>query len=39
MAFMIHCQGIIMEQAPPVMFFDNPDHTRLRDFLGKVLEH
>jgi glutamine transport system ATP-binding protein len=32
-------EGVIMEEAPPVRFFDNPDHPRLRDFLGKVLEH
>lgn len=32
-------EGIIMEEAPPIKFFDNPDHPRLRDFLGKVLEH
>ncbi|MFA9561965.1 MAG: amino acid ABC transporter ATP-binding protein [Nitrospirota bacterium] len=32
-------EGIIMEEAPPIKFFDSPDHPRLRDFLGKVLEH
>jgi glutamine transport system ATP-binding protein len=28
--------GIIVEQGPPVDFFDNPEHPRLRDFLGRV---
>lgn len=28
--------GVIVEQGPPVKFFDNPSHPRLRDFLGKV---
>jgi glutamine transport system ATP-binding protein len=28
--------GIIVEQGAPVDFFDNPEHPRLRDFLGKV---
>jgi len=32
-------EGIIMEEAPPKKFFDSPEHPRLRDFLGKVLEH
>jgi glutamine transport system ATP-binding protein len=32
-------EGVIMEEAPPREFFDNPKHPRLRDFLGKVLEH
>ena len=32
-------EGIIMVEASPTDFFDNPDHPRLRDFLGKVLEH
>jgi glutamine transport system ATP-binding protein len=32
-------EGIIMEEAPPEQFFDNPEHSRLCDFLGKVLEH
>jgi glutamine transport system ATP-binding protein len=32
-------EGVIMEEAPPIDFFDNPKHPRLRDFLGKVLEH
>ncbi len=32
-------EGIIMEEAPPKKFFDNPEHPRLCDFLGKVLEH
>lgn len=32
-------EGIIMEEALPKDFFGNPKHPRLRDFLGKVLEH
>lgn len=32
-------EGIIMEEAQPRDFFDNPKHPRLKDFLGKVLEH
>jgi ABC-type polar amino acid transport system ATPase subunit len=32
-------EGIIMEETPPIKFFDSPDHPRLSDFLGKVLEH
>jgi glutamine transport system ATP-binding protein len=32
-------EGVIMEEAPPKKFFENPGHPRLRDFLGKVLEH
>ena len=32
-------EGVIMEEAQPKDFFDNPKHPRLRDFLGKVLEH
>ncbi len=32
-------EGIIMEEAPPREFFEAPKHPRLRDFLGKVLEH
>jgi glutamine transport system ATP-binding protein len=32
-------EGIIMEEAQPKDFFDNPKHPRLKDFLGKVLEH
>ena len=32
-------EGIIMVEAQPKDFFDNPKHPRLRDFLGKVLEH
>lgn len=30
-------QGKILEQAPPVEFFGNPENPRLRDFLSKVL--
>ena len=32
-------EGIIMEEALPKDFFNSPKHPRLRDFLGKVLEH
>jgi glutamine transport system ATP-binding protein len=32
-------EGIIMEEATPNAFFDAPEHPRLKDFLGKVLEH
>ena len=32
-------EGIIMEEAAPKDFFDMPKHPRLKDFLGKVLEH
>jgi glutamine transport system ATP-binding protein len=31
--------GIIMEESTPKKFFESPNHPRLRDFLGKVLEH
>ncbi len=30
-------EGIIIEQAPPQEFFNNPKNPRLRDFLSKVL--
>ena len=30
-------EGIIMEQATPEEFFNNPKHPRLKDFLSKVL--
>ncbi len=30
-------EGIIIEQAPPAEFFQNPKNPRLRDFLSKVL--
>ena len=30
-------EGIIIEQAPPEEFFENPKNARLRDFLSKVL--
>ncbi len=30
-------EGIIIEQAPPTEFFQNPKNPRLRDFLSKVL--
>ncbi len=32
-------EGVIMAQDEPQKFFDHPEHPRLRDFLGKVLEH
>jgi polar amino acid transport system ATP-binding protein len=30
-------EGVIMEDAPPVQMFSNPQHVRTRAFLGKVL--
>ena len=30
-------EGVIVEQAPPKEFFDNPKNPRLKDFLSKVL--
>ena len=30
-------EGVIMEQATPEEFFNNPKHPRLKDFLSKVL--
>ncbi|SDN73711.1 amino acid ABC transporter ATP-binding protein [Polaromonas sp. JS666] len=30
-------RGEIVEQAPPEVFFTNPQHERLRDFLGQIL--
>ena len=30
-------RGEIVEQAPPEEFFVNPQHERLRDFLGQIL--
>lgn len=30
-------EGKILEQAPPDKFFGNPENTRLRDFLSKIL--
>ena len=30
-------EGVIVEQAPPKEFFDNPKNQRLKDFLSKVL--
>ena len=30
-------EGIILEQGPPDEIFNNPKHTRLQDFLSKVL--
>ena len=30
-------QGVILEQAPPREFFENPQHERTRTFLSKVL--
>lgn len=29
--------GLVLEQAPPSEFFNNPKHPRLQDFLSKVL--
>ncbi len=31
--------GTIVEDAPPSEFFDNPQSSRAKDFLGKVLNH
>lgn len=31
--------GAIIEDAPPNEFFDNPQSSRAKDFLGKVLNH
>lgn len=31
--------GAIVEDAPPVEFFDNPRSERAKDFLGKILHH
>lgn len=31
--------GAIVEDAPPNEFFDNPQSSRAKDFLGKVLNH
>ena len=30
-------EGVIVEQAPPKEFFENPNNPRLKDFLSKVL--
>ena len=32
-------QGVIQEEKPPHEFFANPEHPRLKDFLGKVVDH
>jgi ABC-type polar amino acid transport system ATPase subunit len=32
-------EGKIVEVAPPSKFFENPDSSRARDFLSKVLNH
>jgi general L-amino acid transport system ATP-binding protein len=32
-------QGQIIEQAPPQVFFDQPQHDRTREFLAKILGH
>jgi general L-amino acid transport system ATP-binding protein len=32
-------QGQIIEQAPPQVFFDQPQHDRPREFLAKILGH
>ncbi|NWH07926.1 MAG: amino acid ABC transporter ATP-binding protein [Alphaproteobacteria bacterium] len=31
--------GEIIEQGPPATFFDNPQHTRTREFLSQILSH
>jgi len=30
-------EGLILESAPPLEFFENPQHPRLKEFLSKVL--
>jgi ABC-type polar amino acid transport system ATPase subunit len=32
-------EGKIVEVAPPVQFFSNPETDRAKDFLSKVLNH
>jgi general L-amino acid transport system ATP-binding protein len=32
-------QGQIVEEAPPVEFFNNPKSDRTKDFLSKILGH
>ena len=32
-------EGIVQVDKPPHEFFQNPDHPRLQDFLGKVIVH
>lgn len=32
-------QGQIVEQAPPAVFFDQPQHPRTQAFLAKVIGH
>jgi polar amino acid transport system ATP-binding protein len=29
--------GMIVEEAPPIAFFNNPKHARTRQFLGEIL--
>ena len=31
--------GQIVEQKPPVDFFENPEHARTKQFLGQILQH
>jgi polar amino acid transport system ATP-binding protein len=31
--------GQIIESAPPAEFFDNPQHSRAKAFLGQILNH
>jgi glutamate transport system ATP-binding protein len=31
--------GLIVEDAPPEEFFNNPKSDRAKDFLGKILTH
>jgi polar amino acid transport system ATP-binding protein len=31
--------GEIVEQAPPDVFFDSPQHPKARSFLGQILNH
>jgi ABC-type polar amino acid transport system ATPase subunit len=32
-------QGQIIEEAPPSLFFEQPQHDRTKDFLAKILGH
>ena len=32
-------EGKIVEEGSPVEIFDNPQHPRTKDFLGKVLKY
>ncbi len=32
-------EGVIVEEKPPQIFFDNPDEERTRLFLSQILHH